>query len=325
MSEAPTEILKLKKESNIGNKYNLEIKVLNEYLNIHIISEGAIPSSTYEKNVSLSDVKNNRYLSICNNIQELFLSLEPQLKQVDQLKLIQKESILELIIPLPSPLAKEVSFSIPQLKKDVNMEIKDLYKIISQQKDLITKLNERVTLLEKKEKEREEKQYFICKNSKIIEDDREKDLAIRKWINPDKKNFKFKLLFRKSRDGNQSKQYHKFCDGKDNLLTLIETDNGKKFGGFASKSWGVKGNTIKKTFLFLLNNMTKFERLNHEKAKYDGSSYGPTFGNQWDIFINSTLTSGYEQFGSESVFFTKRELTTNGSFNVKEIEVFQIK
>ena len=53
------------------------------------------------------------------------------------------------------------------------MEVKDLYKIINQQQDLINKLNERLTVLEKKEKEREEeRQYFICKNSKIIENDR---------------------------------------------------------------------------------------------------------------------------------------------------------
>ena len=329
MTEAPTEILKFKKKSNSGAIYNLVIKALNEYLNIHIISEGIIPTSTYEKNISLSDVKNNRYLSICNNIQELFLSLEPQLKQADQLKLIEKENVLELIIPLPSPLVKEVMFSVPQLKKDTNMEIKDLYKIIAQQQDLINKLNERITILENKEREREkkeeeERQCIICKNSKIIENDKEKDIAIRKWINPDKKNFDIKLLFRMSRDGNQSSQYHKLCDNKDNLLTIIETDDGKKFGGFASKSWGVVGNIIDKTFIFSLNNMKKFERLNNEKAKWDGSSYGPIFGNAWDIYINSTMTTGKEQYNSSSVFFKKYEITENGSFNTKEIEVFQI-
>ena len=51
------------------------------------------------------------------------------------------------------------------------MEVKDLYKIINQQQDLINKLNDRITVLEKKEKEREEKereerQYFLCKTQK---------------------------------------------------------------------------------------------------------------------------------------------------------------
>ena len=141
---------------------------------------------------------------------------------------------------------KEVIFSIPQLEKDLGMEIKDLYKIINHQQELINKLTERVSLLEKKEKEREEKKaekkYSIYNNSKIIENDKEKDLAIRKWIDPYKKDFKFKLLFRMSRDGNQSSQYHNLCDGKENLLTIIQTDNNNRFGGFASKSWGVQGN-----------------------------------------------------------------------------------
>ena len=119
------------------------------------------------------------------------------------------------------------------------MEVKDLYKIINQQQDLINKLNERLTVLEKKEKEREEKereereereerQYFICKNSKIIENDRDKDLAIRRWINPNKKDFNIKLLFRMSRDGNQSSQYHNLCDNKDNLLTIIQINRSKQ-------------------------------------------------------------------------------------------------
>ena len=75
--------------------------------------------------------------------------------------------------------------------------------------------------------------------------------------------------------------------------------------------------------MFTLNNMKKYERLNNNNAMHNGSGYGPVFGNAWDIFINSTMTSGREQYNSSSVFFNKYELTDNGSFNVKEIEVFQ--
>ena len=46
----------------------------------------------------------------------------------------------------------------------------------------------------KKEKEKEEREYFLCKNLKIIENEKEKDLAIRRWINPNKKDFSFKLI-----------------------------------------------------------------------------------------------------------------------------------
>ena len=59
-------------------------------------------------------------------------------------------------------------FSVPQLKKDTNMEIKDLYKIIAQQQDLINKLNERVTILENKDREREKKKRKKKKKGNLL-------------------------------------------------------------------------------------------------------------------------------------------------------------
>lgn len=131
-----------------------------------------------------------------------------------------------------------------------------------------------------------------------------------------------------SRDGNQSSEYHRLCDNKNNLLTIIETDTNKKFGGFASQSWSVNAQNIEKTFMFSLNDMKKFDRINNEKSKHDGSSYGPVFGNAWDIYISSTMTTGVEQHNSNSVFLTDKNFINNGNnstkFNVKEIEVFKI-
>ena len=223
-------------------------------------------------------------------------------------------------------MVKELLLSIPKIEKNINSEVKELYAIINKQQDLINSLNERLSILEEKEKEREreELQYFLCKNSKIISNDREKDLSIRKWINPIRNNFKFELLFRMSRDGNQSSTYNQKCDNKENLLTLIETDNNIKFGGFASKSWGIEDQFIDNTFMFSLNKMKKYERLNNDKSMHNGSSYGPVFGNAWDIYIKSTMTSGCEQYNNSSVFFKQYEITNNGSFNVKEMEIFQI-
>ena len=207
------------------------------------------------------------------------------------------------------------------------MADQDLLKLIKQQEELINKLTERVATLEKKEKEREdqkENQYFISKNSKIIGNDREKDLALRKWIDPGRTNFEFKLLFRMSRDGKKGDDYHKLCDNKDNLLTIIEAGNGKKMGGFASKSWGIPGQIIEKSFLFSLDNMKKYERLNHDKSKNDGSKYGPVFGNAWDLFIDGNMITGLEQINENSVFLKKHEFSEKGAFSVKEIEVFQV-
>ena len=64
--------------------------------------------------------------------------------------------------------------------------------------------------------------------------------------------------------------------------------------------------------MFSLNQMKKYERLNNNKAKWNGNNYGPVFGNAWDIYINSTMTSGKEKYNSESIFFNKYKLTENG-------------
>ena len=251
--------------------------------------------------------------------------LEPQLKNATELKLNEDEQKIKLTIPLSNPLVKEVIFELPQKKEDINMQIKELFNIINQQQIMINKLNERVKILEEeKEKEKEKELYYICNNSTIIPNDKEKDLALRKWVDENRIFFKIKLLFRMSRDGNQSSVYHQKCDNMENLLTIIQTNDNLKFGGFASKSWGMQGQSIDKTFMFSLNKMKKYERLNNNKAMHSGVSYGPVFGNAWDIYINSTMTSGCEQNNSNSVFFNKYEITASGSFSVKEIEVFQI-
>jgi hypothetical protein len=326
--ETPTKKIKLEKKSNKNKKYLIEIKEYHDYLNIKITAEEKIPYREYEKNVYLSDIVKNKFLSNCTSISEVLVSLESKLKNSNTINLTEEENILYLKIESPNPLVNEMIFSIPKIKKEKNAEIKDLIYIINKQQKMINKLNERVLYLEEKEREREkekiEKNLYLYKNSKIIPGDKEKEYAIRQWINPNKKFFKAKLLFRMSVDGKHSSTYHKVCDNKDNLLTLIETDNNIKFGGFASKSWGVENQCIKEAFMFSLNQMKKFERLNFNNSKWDGSDYGPVFGNGWDVYINSEMTTGRERYNSDSVFFKKFEITNNGYFSVKEIEVYQI-
>ena len=327
MYDTPTKKIKFDKKSNKNKKYIIEIEEFYDYLKIKIISEEH-SLKEYEKKFYLSDITKNRCFSECTSISEIFSSLETQIKDTKSIELTEEENILYLKIYSPNPLVNEIIFSIPKLNKETNIDIKDLCYIIKKQQKIINKLNERVCYLEEKEREREkkkeEKQYFICKNSKIIPGDKEKDLAIRQWINPNRKDFKIKLLFRMSIDGNKSNSYHKLCDDKENLLTIIETDNNIKFGGFATKSWGEKNQYIEKAFMFSLNQMKKYERINYDISKWDGKNYGPVFGNAWDIYINSDMSTGREQCNSDSVFFKKYVITNNGYFSVKEIEVFQI-
>lgn len=52
-----------------------------------------------------------------------------------------------------------------------------------------------------------------------------------------KKINKYTLLFKASRDGYRSSNFHSKCDGYSNTLTLVESTDGKRFGGFTDASW----------------------------------------------------------------------------------------
>ena len=50
-----------------------------------------------------------------------------------------------------------------------------------------------------------------------------------------------KLINRASRDGDSSKSFHTYCDGKENTLFFIKDRNGRRFGAFANKEWNCDG------------------------------------------------------------------------------------
>jgi hypothetical protein len=50
-------------------------------------------------------------------------------------------------------------------------------------------------------------------------------------------NKKWKLQYRATRDGFSAENFHSKCDGFENTLTLIKSEHGNIFGGFAEKKW----------------------------------------------------------------------------------------
>lgn len=59
----------------------------------------------------------------------------------------------------------------------------------------------------------------------------------REWL-PDRS---FRLLYRGSRDGLTPAGFHAKCDGVGPTLTLVRSDTGHTFGGYAHESWSSAG------------------------------------------------------------------------------------
>ena len=220
----------------------------------------------------------------------------------------------------------------------LNNEINNLKEINENQQNENNKLNNEINKLkekvneleEKKKKEIEKKEnekqlYEISLNSKIIPNDNNNEKVLREWINPNKE-IKFKLLFRKSRDGSNGKDFHRYCDNKGPTLTLIHTNKGKIFGGYTPINWESSDGYIDKTdyltFIFSLNSMIKFTKYKNGHSIFLDKDYGPCFGSGCDLGINPDMNTGWI---GNYIYLRKLELTDGEStFIVNEIEVFKV-
>ena len=109
---------------------------------------------------------------------------------------------------------------------------------------------------------------------------KEKDLnKVKEWISPGK-NIKFKLIFRKSEDGDTTADFHRLCDNKGKTLIMIETIEGRKFGGFTNDSWNTSSNwrSNPNDFVFSLDLNKKYSNNNNSNSTVSSSSQGPVFG-----------------------------------------------
>lgn len=140
---------------------------------------------------------------------------------------------------------------------------------------------------------------------------------------------KLTLLFRASRDGYSSSNFHSKCDGKVNTLILVKTTNSRRFGGYTECQWD-QNNSYKTgpySFIFSFDNKKIYYSKNGSNSIYGHSSYGPYFGSSPDFYINNSCNSNnssenmgnsYENEGK------KYPLTGSSNFLVSDYEVYQL-
>ena len=152
---------------------------------------------------------------------------------------------------------------------------------------------------------------------------------VKEWLN--NKNFIAKLIFRKTRDGSTTNDFHNKCDNQGITITFIETTKGYKFGGYTELEWERKENSKKdkSTFIFSLNNKQKYTPRNNNGTIYCHQNNCPWFGSPGypEIYLqNNTLNKGTSfDNSSYNTFFNGKKLTNGEEYwDVKELEVFKI-
>ena len=235
-------------------------------------------------------------------------------------------------------LQKDVE-EINELKVKVN-ENEDLKKRIEELEKEIEILKENKTSSEEKEKGEEnkgleskqltveEEPKQICVKGDIFHDTKELEMITKK-INKLNKKLTLNLLYKATAESDKASTFHAKCDEAKCTVVLVETDKGKRFGGFTTCSW--EGECIEKkdeeAFVFSLDKMKTYDNIPGEEAIGCYPKFGPVFmGCQIRIYDNA-FTRGGTTFEKGLNYKTEEDFELNGgerTFIVKEIEVYEV-
>ena len=256
-------------------------------------------------------------------------SVKGQLKEIDYLK-----DQLEQMNSLKSQLSQ---FNILKKKAEevdnLKLKIKELEEIRIKNEEEIRNLRENLLYYSIKSQNNNDSKDAIYEEDdtikgNIIHDTDELEMLTRK-INKDNKKLTLNLLYKATADSDKAAAFHAKCDEAKSSVVLIETDKGKRFGGYTSCSWS--GDCVDKkdanAFVFSLDKMETYDNIPEEDAIGCYPRFGPIFlGCQIRIY-DKAFSKGGTTFERGLNYDTKEDFELTGGervFNVKEIEVYEV-
>ena len=162
----------------------------------------------------------------------------------------------------------------------------------------------------------------------IIHNLQELEMITRK-INKSNSKIILNLIYKATYDSDSAEAFHQKCDHAESSLVLIESDKGKRFGGFTTQNWRGDGEEKKdeNAFVFSLDKMKAYDVIEDEVAIGCYPKFGPIFlGCQIRIYDNA-FKNGGTTFEKGLNFSTEEdyELTDGDrAFGVREIEVYEV-
>ena len=258
-------------------------------------------------------------------------AIKGQLKEINSLKEIiktQKAEITELKFKLKEYENMKLKISdLENVKFKYEKDIKDLKESLRLY-SIKTNIKEEKDDKDDKEINDDDTPEEIVVKGDIIHDTSELELITKK-INKHNQKLTLNLLYKATADSDKAAAFHAKCDEAKSSIVLVETDKGKRFGGFTTCSWS--GDCIEKkdeeAFVFSLDKMKTYDNIPGEDAVGCYPKFGPIFlGCQIRIYDNF-LTKGGTTFERGMNFDTEEDYELTGGdrvYNVKEIEVYEV-
>ena len=351
MDSPPTIANKSKEYTLISEAKSFKIKIsLSSNIIIEVNELEKIKGIFYSNTFSLEAlVKLSKGFKICEDINEAYDIIEQIFEnKKSTIKYLNENELLLIIkVDLPGGKIQEVNLTLNKKEMNKNLLIEELILKVNQleeeNKNLKKDINEMKEKLNRFEKyfaeEIEEKKIYeeIGIESKIFKNKDEIKFITNRLVNNDeilRKKINYNLIYRATRDGDTSTNFHNKVDNKNSLLSIIETNKGLKFGVFTEQPYKKTGSSIKdnKVFIYSLNLKKIYNSKEGFYTNNDYSNYLINLYNQPICICDNCLSNKSSCTCSKSNadtsflgFEKDYELNNNEQyFQVKELETFQI-
>ena len=335
-------------------KENIKYEISIYKIGSHLIIATDVPKDSqkikYSNYYDIDTLKqNNKFLALCDNIDDIIDTIYDNATNFS-CNINENYNDYEIKIPVPVKNLKEINFILKEKKKTQSEIINDLIEKCNLQDKKINELEMRVKSLEDENKKIKDDFKELLKNEisglkveivkmkevkpiinsdfKIINYDSFKKLN--DWINPNR-SLQFQLIFRASKDGDSSGNFHKICNGKGPSVTIVKGKNGHIFGGYVTVPFS-SDNKIhydENAFLFSLTNLKKIPIKIKDQAVCHYSGWGPYIGykDHCDLAIdNGCLNKNSSYCEPKSYDFNRIDLigTNQKNFGVSDYEVYLV-
>ena len=164
--------------SNKNNVFNIIFKNYSNYILINgFLNNNSINYSIYEKKYNINDLKNNKYLSLCDTVDEMFNQIIFELEKNNKISLVENNKKIIFKIPVEHVKIKEITFTLEEKIKTEKELIEDLYQEINKLKvennnikEEFNKMKKDFDLIKSANKELNEKNLNLENQLKIFSD-----------------------------------------------------------------------------------------------------------------------------------------------------------
>ena len=343
MSSAPSpktnQPFSLQVENSDKKQYTLKFSVSSNKLEIYLSNDDSL-SLSYMASFQIEDLnKLNKFFRQFDSVEEVFDYLVDLEQIKEKIQIITEDKFIKLKIIIPTPVKAKNNHEIEMMIPAKEVKDSDLLIKLCQKVQKISILERKINFLfdyigtsekefELYEKVKDSVNHLNNIESSIIRKFNFATVAIGIKEKLNKKIKEAKLLYRASRDGDTT-QFHSKCDGKQNTVTFVKANNGRKFGGFANQAFNTSNKWISdpNCFVFSLDYHECYYYNNNGYMIYGSSSYGPLWGSGNDLYLASGCRSNTTSNTIDDSFDYKgrtHALSGGTSFQAVDYETYEL-